>query len=126
LLNSENHNEVAKQYITSLLDYLNGESEDALWSAYEFGRRAMAAELGPLDIVALHQEALLPIIQHAITTKEAAWIMKRATKFFVESLSIFEMILRGYKEINATLRQQNVMLEQRINEWTAKSQRIIN
>jgi diguanylate cyclase (GGDEF)-like protein len=98
VLHSENHSEVAKQYITPLLDYLNGESEDALWSAYEFGRSAMAIELGPSDIVALHQEALLPIIRHAITTKEAAWIMERATKFFVESLSIFEMILRGYKE----------------------------
>jgi len=118
VLHSENHNEVAKRYTTPLLDYLNGESEDALWSAYEFGRHAMATELGPLDIVALHQEALLPIIQHAITTKEAAWIMERATKFFVESLSIFEMILRGYKEINAPLRQPNVMLEQRVNERT--------
>ena len=118
MLHSENHSEVAKQYVTPLLDYLSGESEDALWSAYEFGRHAMATELGPLDIVALHQEALLPIIQHAITTKEAAWIMERATRFFVESLSIFEMISRGYKEINVALRQPNAMLEQGVNEET--------
>src|ERR1700688_3969628 len=118
MLHPANHNKFAKQYTTPLLDYLNGESEDALWSAYEFGRNAMARELGPSDIVALHQEALLPIIKHAITSKEAAWIMERATKFFVESLSTFEMILRGYKEANATLRQVNETLEKRVDERT--------
>jgi diguanylate cyclase (GGDEF)-like protein len=118
VLHPENHDKLAKQYTTPLLNYLSGESEDALWSAYEFGRDAMAKELGPLDIVELHQEALQPIIQHAITAKEAAWIMERATKFFVESLSTFEMILRGYKEINATLRQLNDTLEHRVDERT--------
>ena len=111
VLRAENYDQLAKQYAAPLLEYLNGESEAALMSAYEFGRDAMAKGLGPLDIISIHQEALRPVIQHAITTMQAAWIIDRAKEFFVECISPLEMILRGYQEINVTLRTLNDTLE---------------
>ena len=113
-----NLDELAKQYSTPLLEYLRGAGETALLSAYEFGRGAMFKGLGPLDIVMIHQEAVRTAIEHALTSEEAARIVERATEFFVESLSTFEMILGGYQEANATLRQLNETLEQRVDERT--------
>jgi diguanylate cyclase (GGDEF)-like protein len=87
-------------------------------SAYEFGRSSVAKGISPLDIATIHQKALRAAIQRAPTSEEAARIVERAKEFFAECLSPFEMILRGYLEINATLRQMNESLERRIGERT--------
>jgi diguanylate cyclase (GGDEF)-like protein len=111
-----NQDDLTEQYTYPLLDYLDGGGETALLSAYEFGRDSMAKGLSPLDIATIHQKALRTAIQDAVTPEEVAQTVERAKEFFTECLSPFEMILRGYKEVNATLHQLNESLEQRIGE----------
>ncbi len=52
-----------ERYTVALRDYLAGGGEAALQEAYELGRRAIQDEVGVLDLVVLHQEAVETILR---------------------------------------------------------------
>ena len=95
---------LAKEHEAVLRDYFDGAGEAALERAYELGRRALADDLGVLDMAKLHYDALLKVSPPALT--RAAWVrtIKAAEKLFVESLTPFEMTHRGFRETHAALR----------------------
>lgn len=97
--------ELAEQYKSSLQGYLSGAGEAALERAYGIGRRAMTRGLGVLEMAAVHQKSLAALLSGAVTLEQIAEISVRAADFFAESLSPFEMALRGYQESNAALRR---------------------
>jgi len=51
--------QLLEQYTAALQDYLAGGGEAALLRAYELGRSAIVNKLNVLEMVALHQEALV-------------------------------------------------------------------
>jgi Phosphoserine phosphatase RsbU, N-terminal domain len=85
-------------YASALGDYLLDPREASLRVAYELGREAVGRELNVLDLAIAHQEALLSALGGASVATEAEQITRAAGDFFLESLSSFEMVRRGFKE----------------------------
>jgi signal transduction histidine kinase len=104
-------NELAAEYLSALQDYLQGGSEVGLQRAYELGRRALAEGRGVVEMVALHNQTMVTILQEAPLGKDLS-VVKKAGEFFVESMSPFEMTHRAFGEANAALRHLNETLEE--------------
>lgn len=98
--------EIRREYAGSLGGYLVEAGEAARLHAHELGRKALAGGVGVLDIVALHHEAL------AILARSGSLRLDRAAEFLAESLSPFEMSMRGYREANRLLSVANADLLQ--------------
>ena len=95
------------QYAEALLAHIANPNEVGLNRAYELGRMALSSGLGVLDMATMHHQALGRIA----LAKAGATQFARAAEFFAESLSPFEMSLRGYQETNAHLAKTNQMLQ---------------
>jgi PAS domain S-box-containing protein len=114
---------LAERYTAELRKYLAEAGEAPLRSAYELGRRAFAEGLGVLEMAATHHDALATIaaeLRPAERAQAAAW----AAAFFTESLSPFEMALRGFQEANAALRRNVDDLSAAERELSARNQRL--
>lgn len=94
----------AAEYREALQRFLDGAGEEALQSAYETGRRALADGLGILDMVTLHERAVGSIGRERVSVEASA-------SFLTESLSPFEISYRAVDEANAALRRLNDTLE---------------
>jgi signal transduction histidine kinase len=86
-----------EEYTGALRDHLSDAGEDKLVHAYELGRRAMAEELGVLDIVELHHRALSRLLgdERGVTATQA---LTGTQMFLSEALSPFEITHRGFRE----------------------------
>ena len=112
-------NELTAQYKAALGSYLTGirgeagnsAGDDALERAYEIGRRAIAEGVGVLDMASIHNQSLAAMLGRPLDAVDAATKAARASIFFAESLSPFEMVLRGYREANEQLRSNLRQLE---------------
>jgi light-regulated signal transduction histidine kinase (bacteriophytochrome) len=71
------------------------------------GRLALNSGLGVLDMATVHHQALGRLALGSAGHMQFA----RAAEFFAESLSPFEMSLRGYQESNAHLAKTNQLLQ---------------
>jgi hypothetical protein len=85
-------------YATALGDYLQDPTERSLRVAYELGREAVSRRMSVLDLAVAHQEALLAALVGAPESAETQHVTRAAGDFFLESLSSFEMVQRGYSE----------------------------
>src|SRR5712691_11764990 len=94
---------LAQEYAAAMRDYLAGHGEVALRRAYEAGRRALSEGLGVLEMVAAHRESVIGVLQSQMGERDQEQILKQALGCFAESLSPFEMVLRGAQEANARL-----------------------
>jgi signal transduction histidine kinase len=96
-----------EEYTGALRDHLSDAGEDKLVHAYELGRRALAEELGVLDLVELHHRALSRLLgdDRGLTATQALTV---AETFLREALSPFEITHRGFRE--ATEMMQRTVL----------------
>lgn len=94
----------AAEYTAALRDYLRGSGETGLHVAYELGRRALAGKLGVLDMAKVHHEALVRASADFARLEHDAELVKAAARFFIESLTPFEMTHRGFGDLSAALR----------------------
>jgi len=99
------------EYSTALASYLTGDGEPALRRAYEFGRSALRGGLGVLEIALLHHQSLQLLTPKTRGPATHRPRLKTAGEFLAESLSVYEMAFRGFKEKNAALRHLNDVLE---------------
>ena len=106
-------------YAAVLRRYLAQPREALRQEAYELGRAALGLELGVLDVVRIHQEALtwrqLPSPAAKVNARE----LKAAETFLVESLSPFEAAHRGFRRAHLALRRLNGALQRRNAELVA-------
>jgi signal transduction histidine kinase len=113
------HNSAAREleqsYAHALKEYLSTGGEDALRSAYELGRSALAAGRGLLDVAAMHQAVIAPLLERANPSASHAQDLDRAQEFFRESLIPYEMALRGFQDATSALHRLNETLEQEIH-----------
>ncbi len=93
---------LTERYAALLDAHLERPGEMMLEEAYELGRSAIAADLGVLDMVIMHHKALGRAANKG-QPADAPSRFDRAGQFFGESLSAFEMMLRGYREANSRL-----------------------
>jgi hypothetical protein len=85
-------------YASALDDYLREQTEAALRLAYELARDAVSRQLSVLDLADAHQEALLSALAAAPGAAEVERVAHAAGDFFLEGLSTFEMVQRGFRE----------------------------
>ena len=105
-------------YAATLASHLARADEAALLHAHELGRKALSEGIGILDLVLLHHEELAKLGASGGLSPQPL-ILDRAAEFLAESLSPFEMSLRGYREANANLAAMNERLQQAkaATEW---------
>ncbi len=102
---------LAADYAVALEHYLADPEEAALARAHELGRKALTEGLGVLDMASLHSCALAATLKRPLTTDARAQVLEAIEKFFLETLSPFEMAHRGFWEANAVLHRLNDVLE---------------
>jgi phosphoserine phosphatase RsbU-like protein/GAF domain-containing protein len=98
-------------YASALGDYLRDPTEASLRVAYELAREAVGRRLSVLDLAVAHQEAMLSALAGASGASEVQHVTRAAGDFFLEGLSTFEMVQRGFREA-----RQTALLERRQTE----------
>lgn len=86
-------------YASALDQYLRDPTESSLRVAYELGREAVTRQLSVLDLVVIHQEILLSALAAISDVAHVQQFTRAAGDFFLESLSSFEMVQRGFTEV---------------------------
>src|ERR1700704_806657 len=98
---------LAEEYAAQLAIHLARPSESVLMNAHELGRKAVGDGLSVLELVIAHHDALRVIMSDG-GPKGAGVHLERAAAFLVETLSPFEMMVRGYRE---SIRKQRSSLD---------------
>ena len=99
-----------KRYSETFSRYLAGADEAGLNRAYELGREALAEGFGVLDIAMTHHDALDAVVAVEPASDARSVQIAKAAEFLAETLSPFEMSLRGYRETNTRLTAMNETL----------------
>lgn len=108
---SDPRRDLAADYAVALQHYLDEPEEPALARAHELGRQALTDGLGVLDMATLHSCALANTLRQTAPESDRMQVLEAVEKFFLETLSPFEMAHRGFWETNVVLRRLNEMLE---------------
>ena len=110
-------------YSSALGDYLGQPSEATLSAAYELAREAVSRHLSMLDLAVAHQEALLSALAGAADAAEVERVTRGAGDFFLEGLSAFEMVNRGFHEarLAASLERRQTELARQLSAFLADS-----
>jgi hypothetical protein len=108
-------------YASALLDYLLEPTETSLRVAYELAREAVARGFSVLDLAVAHQEALTSVLADASDAAEGLAITRAAGDFFLEGLSTFEMVQRGFAEARqaALLERRQTRLSRQLSTFLA-------
>lgn len=85
-------------YRSAFERYLSNPSEDTLRGGYELGRDAVTREVGLVDIATVHHDAVLAALRGRSEPEQVERVMRAAGDFFLEAISAFEMVQRGYRE----------------------------
>jgi len=85
-------------YTPLMLRYLSQRDESSLELAYELGRDAMRESIGLLDVVRVHHEIFLEVLETARDTDEAQGIARAASALLMDLIASFEMSHRGFTE----------------------------
>jgi hypothetical protein len=85
----------SRDYRAAFLRYLPRRDEAALHSAYELGRRAVAEGVSLLELIRIHHEVLLDVLQDS-RPEELAEVATGASEFLVEALAVHEMAQRRF------------------------------
>ncbi len=106
-------------YKAAFHDHVLGAREDTLRAAYELGREAVTSGLSLLHVAHLHQEVLLSEIR--LGGMDPEHVVLAAGDFFLESLSAFEMVRRGFEETHeaAVLERSRVEMLQQLSDFLA-------
>lgn len=100
-----------RDYQAAMREYVRKPGEAGLQLAYELGRRALDQGAAMLDLAAFYHEALTTMLRSARTSAECARKVESSGRFFVESLSPFEMTHQGHHDAQAAMRQLNERME---------------
>ena len=86
-------------YAPLMLKYLTHQDESGLRSAYELGRRAMTESVGMLDLLRVHNEVFLGVLDTARDADEARNLARVASTLLIDFVAAFEMPQRGFLEM---------------------------
>jgi hypothetical protein len=115
-------------YASALAAYLGDPSEGSLRIAYELGREAVSRRLSVLDLAVAHQEALVSVLVGASGSTETQQVTRAAGDFFLESLSSFEMVQRGFQEVQeaARLERRQTEMSRQLSTFLADASLALN
>ena len=108
-------------YASALDEHLHDPTETSLRVAYELAREAVSRQLSVLDLAVAHQEALLPALAGASGATEVQRVARAAGEFFLEGLSTYEMVQRGFREARdaALLERRQTELSRQLSTFLA-------
>jgi GAF domain-containing protein len=108
-------------YASALGEYLRNPTETSLRVAYELAREAVGRHLSVLDLAVAHQEALQSALAGASEPDEVRRVARGAGDFFLEGLSTFEMVQRGFREARqaAWLERRQTELSRQLSTFLA-------
>jgi serine phosphatase RsbU (regulator of sigma subunit) len=86
-------------------------SEEALHVAYELGREAVAKQLSLLDLTQIHHEVLASRVG-ACDRQDVRAVMEAANEYFLQTLSAYEMVQRGFSETKRELQSEREHADQ--------------
>jgi hypothetical protein len=111
----------AAKYVAAFEQYLLEPGEPTLHVAYELGRKAVAEQLSVLDLAIVHHDAMLGMLGAAQGAGDARATVTAGGEFFLESVSAFEMIQRGYREARdaAALERRHAETLRQLSEFLA-------
>jgi hypothetical protein len=89
----------SRRYRAALLDYLLGNGEAGLSTAYDLGRSAIDEDFGLLQILRAHQRAINAVLESTNNVADGLKRLRAAEDFLMETLSPFEMAYRGYVDL---------------------------
>jgi Phosphoserine phosphatase RsbU, N-terminal domain/GAF domain len=98
-------------YARAFEDFLREPNERSLSVAYDLGREAVSRRLSVLDLALIHQESLLEAMRRVRGSGETQRVAGAGGDFFLESLSSFEMVQRGYGEAREAALHERRQLE---------------
>jgi hypothetical protein len=96
----------SRRYRAALLDYLLGNGEAGLSTAYDLGRSAIEGNFGLLQILRTHQRAINAVLESTNSVSDSLKRLRAAEDFLMETLSPFEMTYRGYVAMLQTEREK--------------------
>ncbi len=113
---------LAATYLGSLQQYLASPGEDTLHAAYELGRETVREERSLLDLSIAHHDALTAALGSA-PGAEGARIVRSAGEFFLECITAFEMVQRGFREARdaAQLQQRHAEMLRQLSDFLSDS-----
>ena len=114
---------LSRRYSAALRKQLAPAPGATLRPAERLGRDAVAAGLYTLDLVRMHERALVTVLPPGPASRHSDRMMKRATRFFVAVLGPIENAHRTALEHNGRLSQLDVTVRRRTDELaTARRQ----
>jgi hypothetical protein len=120
--------DLRESYRSAFKAYLHDPSETALHAAYALGREAIGRELSILDLATLHHEALLGALEQTPTKADVEAVVRAANEFFLETLSAFEMLRRGFREAQeaALLERRHALILRQLSNFLADASLALN
>jgi len=115
--------ELEKQYADTLKQYLAGAHEVALARAYELGRQAVTDGFGLMEVISRHHRVLDDLMRRAATPQRRTAATTAAAAILAETMAPFEMVHRGFRDANDTLRKLNETLELQVEARTQEVKR---
>jgi Stage II sporulation protein E (SpoIIE)/Phosphoserine phosphatase RsbU, N-terminal domain len=100
---------LAARYSEAFAAYLSDRGEQALGAAYDLGREAVSERLSVLDLAEVHHAAVRAALAGATLNEET---LRASADFLRESLSTFESVHRGYREVQEVARLEHAHVEQ--------------
>lgn len=101
----------ADGYQAAFRDFLQGSGEAALETAYALGRQAVEEKMSVLDLAEIHHKVMAEELTSTNDREQLRAMAEASTAFLSESLSAFEMVQRGFHEV-----QEAALLEQQYAE----------
>jgi serine phosphatase RsbU (regulator of sigma subunit) len=97
-------------YSRAFEHYLATRSEEALHAAYELGRAAVTNKVNLMDLSEAHHDVLASALRNR-SSQENEWVTEAASYFFLETLSAFEIVHRGFQEATSVAIEKQRLYE---------------
>jgi Phosphoserine phosphatase RsbU, N-terminal domain len=94
------------RYGAAFWAYVLEPGEATLRALYELGRDAVASDLSTLDLAAIHHDVLGAALAQSGDPDESGYLVDAACDAFVETLSAYEMLARGFREAHDAARAE--------------------
>jgi GAF domain-containing protein len=108
-------------YASAMAAYVSEPGEAGLHVAYELGREAVRIGLSVLELAEIHHRTLATVVRAADEPEQAAKLVEAAGEIFLETLSAYEMVTRGYAEARDTaqLERRQAAVVRRLSAFLA-------
>ncbi|MGO9246855.1 MAG: histidine kinase [Verrucomicrobiia bacterium] len=115
---------LSQRYAAALRTYLKQGSRAGLQPARGLGRKIMALGLETLDLARVHEQALIAIVLPGDSPGTRDAIVRRAGKFFAETIIPIERTHRTAREANTHFGHLNQTLRQRSADLAVSNRRL--